>query len=89
MFERSHWEPIEKVGHLTVIVIRDSRSGAVVSNAMLRMGADNQRYVIDMIVGEINWLGYTIFSFNSTAFTLMQNLSLGALQPPSYISPQS
>ena len=44
---------------LKLLVVKDSKSRSVFAHAVPRKGVDEKRYVVDMIVEDVLWLGYS------------------------------
>ena len=84
MYERKEWEAIrEKDEHLKILVIRDSRSKGLFAHAVVHKGVDSDRYVVDKVVEECQWLGYTrlmLKSDNEPAIALLIQETLKALR---------
>ena len=49
----------------TVLVVRDSRSKALFAHAVPAKGVDPARYAVDLLLADIEWLGYTRLSLRS------------------------
>ena len=59
VFQKKDWEPIEGEDHVKVLVIYDSESKAIFAHAVPQKGVDEPGYVVDKIVTDIQWLGYS------------------------------
>ena len=73
---------------MNILVIRDGRSKALFAHAVPQKGVDEQRYIIDRVVDECNWLGYsqiTLKSDNEPAVAKVISESLKALRIQAHI----
>ena len=46
-------------GGIQILVVPDSKSKAVCAHVVPQQGVDPKRYVVDMIVGDVLWLGWS------------------------------
>ena len=84
-YERSEWEALGErdQDYMKVVVIRDSKSKSLFAHAVPRKGVDEQRYVVNCVVDECAWPGYsriTIKSDNEKAIGKLVQESLKGLR---------
>ena len=58
-FERSGFEPIDGESVAKVLAIKDSMSNELMAHMVPQKGLDERRFVIDMVLDEIEWMGYS------------------------------
>ena len=61
---------VEQKGALKVLIVRDLRSKAVFAHAVENEGLDAKGYIVDAIVANVLWTGYSKVLLNSDSETL-------------------
>ena len=83
VFTRKEWSPAEGEDCLKIIVVHDNISKALFAHAVPQKGVDEKKYVVDMLVNDILWLGYSrviIRSDNEPAIAKVVAETLEALK---------
>ena len=48
-------------GGMQILVVKDSKSRVVFAHVVPQKGVDPKRYVVDMIVEDVLWLGWSLY----------------------------
>ena len=53
------------MSYLKVLAVRDAKGGAIFAHAVPRKGVDDDQFVVDRLVEDVSWLGYSTLLLKS------------------------
>ena len=83
VFSKKDWKAEDDERFMKVLVVKDFNSKAVFAHAVQRKGVDDNRFAVDVLVGDIEWLGYSriiLRSDNEPAITALMSETMKAIK---------